>query len=78
MEDLLEGIRTPIQNSDQEPLYAENIRKIKGMLLEANTDPLDIEARYKNDIDTTEIGILRASITNIKRKTSAAHTDLRT
>ena len=34
------------------------------MTLEANTNSLDIEAKYKNNIDTTEFDILRASITN--------------
>ena len=53
MEDLLEEMRTPVQNPNQELLYAENIRRIKGMISEANIDSLDIEAGYKNNIDTT-------------------------
>ena len=65
-------MRTPVQKL----LYAENIRRIKDMLLESNTDPMDIEDRYENDIDTTKICTLRASITNIERRTSTAHTDL--
>ena len=72
----MEGMRTPIQNSDQQLLYAENIRRIKDMLLEVNTNPLDSKDRYKNDIEAKEIGTLRASITNIERRTSAAHTNL--
>ena len=76
MEDLLTEIRTPVQNPSQELLYTEYIRRINGMISEANIDSLDIEAKYKNDIDTTEFDILRASITNIERRTSTTHIDL--
>ena len=53
MDDLLAEMRTPVQNPNQELLCAENIRRINGMISEAKIDSLDIEARYKNDIDTT-------------------------
>ena len=54
MEDLLEEMRTPVQNPDQELLYAKNNRRIIGMISEANIHSLDIEDKYENDIDTTE------------------------
>ena len=76
MEVLLAEMTTPVQNPAQELLYTEYIRRINGMTLEANTDSLDIEAKCKNDIDTTEFDNLRASITNIERMTSATHVGL--
>ena len=76
MEDLLAEMTTPVQNPAQELLYTEYIRRINNMTLEANTNSLDIEAKYKNDIDTTKLDNLRASITNIELKTSATHVGL--
>ena len=76
MEDLLAEMRTPVQNPNQELLYTENIRRINGMISEANIDSLDIEAKNKNDIDTTEFDILRGSISNIACRTSTIHINL--
>ena len=75
MEQLLDKMTDPVKNLDQHLLYTENIRRIKDMLLELYTNPMYIEVRCKNDIDTKEI---ENSITNIKRRTSETHTDLRT
>ena len=75
MNHLLDEMGIPVQNFDQHLLYTENIRRIKDMLLELYTNPMYIEARCKNNIDAKEI---EASITNIERRTSATHTDLRT
>ena len=46
------------------------------MISETNIDSLDIETNYKNNIETTELDIIRASITNIERRTSTTHIDL--
>ena len=46
------------------------------MTLEANTDLLDIEANYKNDIEAAELNNFKAFLYNIEREMSAACTDL--
>ena len=55
MEDLLAEMTTPVQNPAQELLYTEYIRRSNGMTLQANTNSLDIEAKYKNDIDAIDL-----------------------
>ena len=46
------------------------------MTLEANTDLLDIKAKYKNNIKATELEDLKTSLCNIERETSAIYNDL--
>ena len=46
------------------------------MTLDANTDLLDIEDVYGNNIDATELEDFKASIYNIERETFAAYNDL--
>ena len=58
------------------PDRSDNIKRIKKLTLEANTDLLDIEADYKNDIDATELENFKASLYNIERETYAAYTDM--
>ena len=76
MEVLLAEMTTPVQNPAQELAYSEYIRRINDMTFKANTDFLDIEADYKNDIDAAELDDFRTSITNIEHKTSATYADL--
>ena len=76
IEDLLAEMRTPVQNPNQELLYAENIRRINGMISETKIDSLDIETNYKNDINTTELEDFKTSLHTIKCMTAAAYMDL--
>ena len=46
------------------------------MTLDANTDPLDIKAVNRNDIDAMELKDFKAYIYNIERETFAAYNDL--
>ena len=46
------------------------------MTLEANTDLLDIKAKYENDIEATELKKFKTSLYNIERETSANYTKL--
>ena len=62
---------TPVQSLAQELEHAEYIKRINDLTLEANTNLLDIEAEYKDNIDATEFDDFRVSITNIERRTSA-------
>ena len=67
---------TPIQSPPQELVHEGYIKRINELTLEANTDLLDIEANYENDIKATELKNFKASLYNIECETSAAYTDL--
>ena len=73
---LLTEITTPVKSPSQEIANEEYIRRLNEMTLDANTDLLDIEADYGNDIDATELEAFKLSLYNIERETSTIYNDL--
>ena len=71
----LAGMTEPIQSPFQEHTYGEYIRRIKELILEANTDISDIKANHRQ-IFVWEFKHLKTSLYNIERKTSAVYSDL--
>ena len=77
MKQYLANMTPPIQNPPQAYEYAEYIRRIKNLTLEASTDILDIEANtFLFEICPKELQNFKTSLYNIERETSAVYSDL--
>ena len=72
----LTEMKSPIQSPLQEHIYGEYIKRIKELTLEANTDLLDIKAKYEDNINAEELEDLETSLYNIEHETSAIYNDL--
>ena len=70
-------MKTPLQDRSQDHEYTELIKKIDEIALKANTNILDMEAKYRNNIKTPELLTLRTSLTSIEDRIAAAYTTLR-
>ena len=66
----------PVQSSSQEIAYEGHIKRIRELILEANTDLLDITTDHEGNINATELENFKAALQGIKRKTSTAYKDL--
>ena len=60
----------PVQSSAQEIAYEGNLKRIREMTLEANTDLLDITADHEGDINATELENFKTALQDIERETS--------
>ena len=67
---------TPVQSLTQEFERDGHTKRISDMILGANNDLMHAEAKYKADSDATIIKELKASIDNIKHRTSTVLMDL--
>ena len=65
-----------IQNLPQELAYEGYIKRSRDLTQEAKLDILDIEAKYRKDIPSTELEDFRTSLHNMERETSAVYNDL--
>ena len=72
---LLEGIETPIEDPFQEVTNEEHIRRLNEIILNANTDLLDIEADHKNSIEAA-LEAFKISLYDIEREMSTVYNDL--
>ena len=66
----------PVQPPAQEIAYEGNLKRIREMTLEANTDLLDITADHESDIDATELENFKNALQDIERGTSTVYRDL--
>ena len=68
---------TTLQATPQEFEQIEYVQKIIDLTLEATTKFRDIEARHRDDIETTELDTFRTSLTNIKDGKAKIHAAIR-
>ena len=66
--DLLGGIETPVRSPSQEITNEDHIERLNEIILNANTDLLDIEADHKNNIEAAELEAFRISLYDIERE----------